>query len=305
MWPYSCQGVFLNTVARRFEQMPQQTVNDSDCSLVGSLRCKTAAFKAENGPTSAKQTCISPSRVTDDTSSWAHFSPMTLSMKQLPLLRALQMVPMAEWKVLWLGAIMRAGMVLSSGDVLHLVLLATPSLSFTVRLVCEEALGGHCIDKDSLWQELPITSLDGIRLHEYSISLSDGLDLVFLIDEGQQPLDFMLRHTVQTHSSTWLRKVHEGMADKCGDGGGVGWLWWPLRRRIVCCIPSAGLCAEGCGAPSPCELCTDRCSVVGRQLAVGRREGVDISDSSIYNGEAGSPKEGCRKRWSRRTSGGG
>ncbi len=131
------------------------------------------------------------------------------------------MVPMEEWKDLWLGAILRAGMVLSSGDAVHLVLLATASISFTALLVRDEALGGHRIQADSIWQERATTSIDGIRFHDYSIFLSDDLDLGFKIDEGQLPVDFMLRHTVQSHSSTWLRKVQEGIADLCGDGGVV------------------------------------------------------------------------------------
>ena len=105
-------------------------------------------------------------------------------------------------------------MVVSREEDMHLILLATETMSFTVKLVRGEALAGYHIDTSSLFQELVVTSLSTVRVHDYSIRLTSDLDFEIMVAVGHKPLDYLLRHTVQSHSTTWLRKVVMGMVQR-------------------------------------------------------------------------------------------
>ena len=216
--------MFLNTINRRFADIPQVQVNDSDCSALGGMRCKASAFKAECGSTSEKVMSVDISQIFAS-STWQHFSPESLTMKQLALARALLLTAPSDWKSLWLGVFMVSGMFVTRGEDVSLVLLATPHMCFGIGLTWVDELLGYQLCHNTLWQEFTVTTWDDISVHDASAALTDNLELVFTLGPGQPMVEYILRNTVHLYNAVILRKVCWQRSNYPGPSAGVA-IWF-------------------------------------------------------------------------------
>ena len=191
---------------RRYCDIPQPQVNDSDCADVGGLRCLASVFKAEAASQAKGVTGVDTAKI-EAKGAWPHYSPQSLATKQLALIMAMLGTEQQLWERLWLNVFLRSGWVVCREDVYYLVLLTTSYLSFAIRLVWDDSCLGYKMDAESLWCRFIVTDLTTWALHEYAISLTDKLELVFALDSGRPPLEYILKHTVQQHTSTLLRKA--------------------------------------------------------------------------------------------------
>lgn len=187
--------------------MPQLKINDSDVAGVGGLRCRPASFKAEHASASKAKTVIDPNVITDDKKSWHHSAPKTLTRKELGLVRSLLQVPPELWDGLWLNQFLLQGMVVTRHDDAFLVLTGLPDMAFAVQLSWDEVLLGYVLEAGGFVKDLILTSWTGVTFHEYTVQLTSNCTLLLVVDEGQTPLDYIMRRTAHLYNQTVLRKA--------------------------------------------------------------------------------------------------
>ncbi len=97
-------------------------------------------------------------------------------------------------------------MLVSFGADMYLVMHAMIDLSFVAQLYWSDELLGYAFTPSSFAKDLVVTTWEGMLHHPYAVCLID-YTLVFAVEEGQSPLDYILRHTVHLHSASLLRKA--------------------------------------------------------------------------------------------------
>jgi hypothetical protein len=205
------QAVFLNTLCRRYGHIPQIDVDDQALVEVGSLVPKPSAFLAAHAPATPEKVGVNPGAVTDRKQNpWATFSPKGLN-DQFCLVRALLVAPRDKWDRLWIGEMLRLGMIWSTPAGEHYCVVSQSSgLVASLGLIWNEAHYGYTIDVDrpSLIHESVVCGMDEILIHSHGLSLAESCVLLSL-DQGVSLLEFTLLHTIHLFSMTYLRKVSE------------------------------------------------------------------------------------------------
>ena len=200
------KAVFLNTLTRRYGDMPQVPLNESDMTAVGSLRCKPTCFKAECGASGKDRTVVNASDIVEATSSWSHVATKTLTRRQCGLIRALLQVDRALWGMLWLCQFLVPAMIVTKINVTYLILAAFPDIAFAAELVWDDVELGYFLDPGKFATDLYVTDW-AFTIHDYAVRITNTLKLIFVVDMGQRPLDFILRNTITNYSACVVRKV--------------------------------------------------------------------------------------------------
>jgi hypothetical protein len=198
--------VFLNTLHRRFPDVPQPSVSDQDVVDVGQCVCKGSAFNPESKPLSEKDLGVDADKIVNSRSEWRSYTPQTLATNQFALLRALMLSPRSSWGQLSLASLIRPHMIVSNGDALFYVVFVCKYMFYAWALEWNVQDVAYALGSStSAICELTVDSLDMYKCHDYSIGLNGRL--AFACDEGVSLVRYVLLNTVHTFSLTMLRKV--------------------------------------------------------------------------------------------------
>lgn len=198
--------MFLNTLHRRFPDVPQPTVSDQGVVDVGQCVCKASAFNPESRPLTEKDLGVDPDKIVNGRKEWGSYTPQTLATNQFALLRALMLSPRCSWGQLSLAALIQPHMIVSNGSSMFYVVYGCKYLFYAWALEWNDHAVGYILGSStSAICELTVDSLDMYKCHEYNIGL-DGR-LTFACDDGMSLVRYVLFNTVHFFSATMLRKV--------------------------------------------------------------------------------------------------